>query len=95
MITAIEYADEAYFNKTCGDNTADPGAWHEKVFNLMDIEDAYEHGRQCPNENAINRVFELNKAFLIDCKHRGVLPTNKLRNEFIYDYWDDYCNYED
>lgn len=90
MRTAIEYADEAYFNKTCGDSVTEPNAWNKNVFNLMDIEDAFEFGRISPNEDAINKVFELNKAFLIDCKHRGILPTNKLRNEFIYDYWDDF-----
>lgn len=90
MKNAIEYTNKAFFNKTCGLSLEESeDNWYIKTFDSLDVEDAFQCGQNNPNQIAINKIFKLNRQFLIECKNLNIQPIEYDRNQFIAKHWND------
>lgn len=82
MSKAQEYVDELYYNRSCG-QFLDEDSYFEKLFSPLDVEDAFEMGQMRPDQFTIERIFELNKQYLQDCKNTKSIPNQEDRIAFI------------
>lgn len=92
MKQSVDYGQDVYYNKTCGNEITNPDDLNNKIFDLLDVEDAFEEGRSFPNMATIDRIFELNIQYIKNCRANSIMATSTERNNYIYDNWDTVCS---
>lgn len=81
-MTAQEYADDLYYNRSCG-QFLNEDSYFEQRFTALDIEDAYERGQMAPDKFTIERIFQLNTSYLDVCRSTQSTPNREGRLNYI------------
>jgi hypothetical protein len=85
MSNAEIYAEDSFYEKT--KVTLNDDNRFDKVFDSIDIVLAYCEGQSDITPEIIDRIFTLQREYLIRCRLNGEYPTNESRNEYIMQHW--------
>jgi hypothetical protein len=85
MSNAEIYAEDSFYEKT--KVTLNDDNRFDKVFDSFDLILAYCEGQSDITPEIIDKIFTLQREYLIRCRLNSNYPTNESRNEYIMQHW--------
>lgn len=87
MTQAQQYADDLYFNRSCGQFVTED-VYFDPLFSLEDLKGAYQAGQQNPHRIIIEQILQLCSSYLDTCRAINSRPDSEDRVNYITQTFD-------